>query len=223
MPATTTTPKLSHLDRIVTLNIGGQIYSTKQSTISNNVDSQSFLARLIDNPTPNNEPYFIDRDGKYFSYFLNYFREKKLTFPANNDELKQLLIEAKFYQLDRLINEIENRFNRNNEQSQRDSIACPVLIISKLHSDRRVLRFLGSLQFIFLFRITSIGEKFLKIISSSFRDLQKIQCQFTFPFQEQLISCQPIDQLEKFVLCLTRPTVQLRAVNAVRNTFLLTN
>ena len=202
-----TTPKLSivdQADRILTFNIGGQIYSTKRSTIENNVDPQSFLALLINNPSPiqldKNGHYFIDRDGKYFSYILNYFREKKLLVVENNDELKQLLVEAKFYQIDRLMNEIENRFNRNNEKNQRDPIGCSVVLISKLHDDRRVKKFIAPLKFIGLFSIQSIGEKFLKIISSSFRDLQKIQCQFTFPFGEKLISCQPLNQLERLVL-----------------------
>lgn len=200
-----TTPKLSIIDqsdRILTFNIGGQIYSTKRSTIEDNVDPHSFLALLINSPIELDKHghYFIDRDGKSFSHILNYFREKKLPFVKDNDELKQLLIEAKFYQIDRLMNEIENRFNRNNEKNQRELVGCSVVLISKLNDDRRVMKFMAPLKFIGLFSIEPIGERFLKIISSAFRDLQTIQCQFTFPFDEKLISCQPMNPLEKFVL-----------------------
>ena len=72
--------------------IGGKIYSTKRSTINENVDSKSLLSLIIKNQTKirldYNGQYFIDRDGKYFCYILNYFREKKLILPENFNELK---------------------------------------------------------------------------------------------------------------------------------------
>jgi len=187
-------------DDIITFNIGGQIYSTKRSTINENVDSQSYLSLIIKNQTKiqsdENNRYFIDRDGKYFSYILNYFREKKLLLPENFHEFKQLILEAKFYQIDRLINEIENRLNRNNENNQ---IGFQLTLISKLNENRRLVKLIGPLKLISLFKIQLIGEKFLNIISS-YVDPQKILCQLTFPFNEKLILCQPLDQLQKFVL-----------------------
>jgi hypothetical protein len=191
--------KLSH-DDIITFNIGGQIYSTKRSTINNNVDSQAFLALIIKNQTKiqldKNGRYFIDRDGKYFALILNYFREKKLLLPENFQELKQLILEAKFYQIERLVNEIENRLNRTNENNQ---ITFQLTLISKFDQTRRILKLIGPLKFISLFQIQSIGEKFLKIISS-YVDPKDIRCQFTYPFNEKLILCQPLDQLQQFVL-----------------------
>jgi hypothetical protein len=187
-------------DDIVNFNIGGQIYSTKRSTINDNVDSQAFLALIIKNQTKiqldENGRYFIDRDGKYFSLILNYLREKKLFLSENFQEFKQLISEAKFYQIDRLINEIENRLNRTNENNQ---IGFQLTLISKLNQSQRILKLIGPLKFIFLFNIQSIGEKFLNIISS-YVDPKNILCQFTFPFNEKLILCQPLDQLQKFVL-----------------------
>jgi hypothetical protein len=187
-------------DDIITFNIGGQIYSTKRSTINENVDSQSYLSLIIKNQTKiqldENSRYFIDRDGKYFSYILNYFRERKLLLPENFQEFKQLILEAKFYQIDRLINEIENRLNRSNENNH---IGFQLTLISKLNENRRLVKLIGPLKLISLFKIQLIGEKFLNIISS-YVDPQKILCQLTFPFNEKLILCQPLDQLQKFVL-----------------------
>ncbi len=188
---------------IIQFNIGGQIYSTKRSTINENVDSQSFLSLIIKNQTKiqldQHGQYFIDRDGKYFRYILNYFREKNLLLPEKFDELKQLLSEAKFYQIDRLINEIENRLNRTNEKIQQSHIGFQLTLMSKLNQNKTILKLIGPLKLVCLFHIELIGKKFLNIISS-FNDPKNILCQFSFPFDDKLISCQPLDQLQRFVL-----------------------
>ena len=130
-------------DDIITFNIGGQIYSTTRSTINTNVDHQSYLALVTRNqsntPLDHQGYYFIDRDGTYFRYILNYFREKKLILPENFAELKQLCSEAKFYQIDRLVNEIENRLNRNNEHQKQLEIGLNFTLISSLNQGGRIL------------------------------------------------------------------------------------
>jgi hypothetical protein len=188
---------------IITFNIGGYIYSTRRSTINENVDSQSFLSLIIKNQTniqlDNNGRYFIDRDGKYFCYILNYFREKKLLLPENFTEFKQLFFEAKFYQIDRLINEIENNLNRTNEKTQQSQIGFQFNLYSKFDQNKRIVKLIGPLKLISIFHIQLIGERFLNIISS-FNDPKNILCQFTFPFNEKHISCQPFDLLQRLVL-----------------------
>jgi hypothetical protein len=208
MPATENSSALSNRsilkdDDIITFNIGGYIYSTRRSTIKENVDSQSLLSLIIKNQTKiefdDNGRYFIDRDGKYFCYILNYFREKKIILPENSDELRQLLSEAKFYQIDRLINEIENYLNRTNEKNKQFQIGFQFNLISKFDQNKKIVKLIGPLKLISCFRIQVIGEKFLNIISS-FNDPINILCQFTFPFDEKLISCQPFDLLQRLVL-----------------------
>ena len=51
--------------------------------------------------------YFIDRDGTHFRYILNYLRTGELIVP--NDEIicREVLAEAKFYQVGGIINELE--------------------------------------------------------------------------------------------------------------------
>ncbi|CAF3844687.1 unnamed protein product [Rotaria sordida] len=200
---------LNDNDDIITFNIGGYIYSTKRSTINENVDSQSYLSLIIKNQTNNNGQYFIDRDGKYFSYILNYFREKKLILPENFHELKQLLYEAKFYQLDRLINEIENYLNKTNEKNQNYHYGCQFTLISNLNQNKTILKLIGPLKLITFFHIQTIGEKFLNIISS-FNDPKNILCQLSFNFNDKLISCQPFNQLQRFVL-----TKQAKKMNLI--------
>ena len=52
--------------------------------------------------------YFIDRDGTQFGYILNYLCTEELIVP--NDEIirRELLAEAKYYQVEGMINELES-------------------------------------------------------------------------------------------------------------------
>jgi len=188
---------------IVTFNIGGQIYSTNRATIDNNVDCQSYLALILRNPTATcldlHGHIFIDRDGTYFRYILNYLREKKLYLPENFTELKQLCAEAKFYQIDRLVNEIENRLNSTNEYQKQLEIGVNFTLISNLNQGGRIRTLIGPLKLVRLFHLEPIGKQFLKIISN-FADPINISCQCTFPIDDKLISCQPFDQLQRLVL-----------------------
>ena len=50
--------------------------------------------------------YFIDRDGTHFRYILNYLRTGELVVPDDKTVRHELLIEAKFYQVEGIIKEL---------------------------------------------------------------------------------------------------------------------
>ncbi len=50
--------------------------------------------------------YFIDRDGTHFRYILNYLRTAELIVPEDKIVRRELLAEAKFYQVQGIINEL---------------------------------------------------------------------------------------------------------------------
>ena len=50
--------------------------------------------------------YFIDRDGTHFRYILNYLRTGELIAPEEKVVRRELLAEAKFYQVEGIINEL---------------------------------------------------------------------------------------------------------------------
>ena len=50
--------------------------------------------------------YFIDRDGTHFRYILNYLRTGELVAPENKIVRRELLAEAKFYQVEGILNEL---------------------------------------------------------------------------------------------------------------------
>ncbi|XP_042326970.1 BTB/POZ domain-containing protein KCTD11 [Sceloporus undulatus] len=86
---------------LVTLNVGGKLYSTTLETLTRFPDSM--LGAMFRGPQPaltdNCGNYFIDRDGKTFRHILNFLRFGHLDLPEGYSELSLLRAEADFYQI----------------------------------------------------------------------------------------------------------------------------
>ncbi|KAK3579936.1 hypothetical protein CHS0354_020829 [Potamilus streckersoni] len=94
----------------VHIDVGGVIYTSSLDTLTKFPHSR--LARMFNGSIPIvldslKQHYFIDRDGKLFRYILNYLRSSRLLVPDNFDELEQLYDEARYYELQPMLNEIE--------------------------------------------------------------------------------------------------------------------
>ncbi len=61
--------------------------------------------------------YFIDRDGKLFRYVLNFMRTGRLSLPLSFDDFDSLLEEAKYYEIDLMVKQIEEIFFKNNRNN----------------------------------------------------------------------------------------------------------
>ena len=95
----------------IKLDIGGTIYKTSLNTLIKYKDS--VIAKMFDKKyhnKPNKDGYyFIDRDGTYFKYILNWLRDGKLIIPTNDIILlNHLLNESKYYQLTILTSILNN-------------------------------------------------------------------------------------------------------------------
>lgn len=66
--------------------------------------------------------YFIDRDGKVFRFVLNFMRTGHLSLPQNFDDYETLLEEAKYYQLDEMCRQIEQKLNKITKQAEEKSL-----------------------------------------------------------------------------------------------------
>ena len=95
----------------ITLNIGGIKYQTTLTTISKYRDC--LIYKMFDGSfslKPNKDgSYFIDRNGKYFEYILDYLRNGTLNIPISNCDsylINHLLSEADYYQIKPLIQEL---------------------------------------------------------------------------------------------------------------------
>ncbi|XP_069496767.1 BTB/POZ domain-containing protein KCTD12 [Ambystoma mexicanum] len=99
------TPDLSE---IVELNVGGQVYVTRRSTLVAVPDS--LLWRMFSPARAETRPlardskgrYFLDRDGFLFRYVLDYLRDLRLVLPDYFPERLRLQREAEFYALPEL-------------------------------------------------------------------------------------------------------------------------
>ncbi|XP_068571830.1 BTB/POZ domain-containing protein KCTD16b [Cebidichthys violaceus] len=94
---------------VVELNVGGQVYYTRHSTLvgtpnsllgklfSSKKDASNDLAR-----DPKGR-YFIDRDGFLFRYVLDYLRDRQVVLPDHFPEKGRLRKEAEYFQLPDLV------------------------------------------------------------------------------------------------------------------------
>lgn len=98
------------LSEIVELNVGGQVYVTRRSTLVAVPDS--LLWRMF-SPAPRGDTrpplardskgrYFLDRDGFLFRYVLDYLRDLRLVLPDYFPERLRLQREAEFFALPEL-------------------------------------------------------------------------------------------------------------------------
>nr|XP_058953323.1 uncharacterized protein LOC131780736 [Pocillopora verrucosa] len=98
-----------HFSKILKLNVGGHMFTTSLETMTKDPGSMlhAMFSSRFDTKPGEDGSYFIDRDGTHFRYILNYLRTGELIVP--NDEIirRELLAEAKFYQVEGMINELE--------------------------------------------------------------------------------------------------------------------
>ncbi|XP_019303166.1 potassium channel regulatory protein [Panthera pardus] len=90
---------------LVTLNVGGKIFTTRFSTIKQFPASR--LTRMIDGRDQEFKmvggQIFVDRDGVLFSFILDFLRTHQLLLPTDFSDYHRLQREALFYELDPLI------------------------------------------------------------------------------------------------------------------------
>lgn len=95
---------MAELPKVVTLNVGGHVYTTTLYTITQYSDSKPAKLFSGESQVPRDPKgnYFIDRDGALFKYVLNFLRTRKLTLPDDFHEFEELQIEATFYGIEPL-------------------------------------------------------------------------------------------------------------------------
>ncbi|XP_035678846.1 BTB/POZ domain-containing protein KCTD6-like [Branchiostoma floridae] len=120
---------MSRSDSVVSLNVGGHIYTTARSTLTRFRDSMlgAMFGGDFDTLRDDQGRYFIDRNGRLFEYVLNFLRTTQLVLPEDFKELPQLEIEADFYQIQPLIEALKSYKPRPRSEPP---VPCEVVVLS---------------------------------------------------------------------------------------------
>ncbi|XP_029447028.1 BTB/POZ domain-containing protein KCTD1 isoform X2 [Rhinatrema bivittatum] len=156
-----TPAQLTKSNAPVHIDVGGHMYTSSLATLTKYHDSR--IGRLFDGTEPIvldslKQHYFIDRDGQMFRYILNFLRTSKLLIPDDFKDYSLLYEEAKYFQLQPLLMELE-RWKQDRE-SRRFSRPCECLVV-------RVAPDLGE-------RITLSGDK--SLIEEVFPEIGDVMC-----------------------------------------------
>lgn len=106
---------------LVELNVGGQVYVTRLSTLVSVPDS--LLGRMFGQQSPaelstdTKGRFFLDRDGFLFRYILDYLRDGNLVLPDYFRERAGLRREAEFFQLRELVRRLAPQVSKENSIS----------------------------------------------------------------------------------------------------------
>jgi len=95
--------------RIVDLNVGGVLYTTSVETLTKEEGSvlhSMFTGEVANLLTDSKGRVFFDRDGVLFRYILDYLRNGRLLLPANFQETERLVLEAEWFKLPRLVQQV---------------------------------------------------------------------------------------------------------------------
>ncbi|XP_043929273.1 BTB/POZ domain-containing protein KCTD14 [Protopterus annectens] len=91
---------------VITLNVGGQIYTTTIATLKKCPESK--LANMFNGlpklRTDADGRYVIDRDGTYFKYVLEYLRSNQIP----TQHIQEIYKEAVYYEIEALIKQLED-------------------------------------------------------------------------------------------------------------------
>ena len=94
---------------IVKLNVGGRVFLTSKSTLTDS--GNNMLSAMIQHSNPAqliDGHYFIDRDPETFRWILSYLRGSKVLPPKESNEMALLKEEAEYFALDELMNRIQH-------------------------------------------------------------------------------------------------------------------
>lgn len=115
---------MSTMDPIVLLDVGGQMFRTRKSTLATQDDG--FFRKLVseewvESTQTEGKALFIDRDPQCFDSVLSYLRSGKIYLSDYSSVyLAQLLDEAEFYMLDNLILSIQQELTAREEKLKED-------------------------------------------------------------------------------------------------------
>ncbi|XP_043913573.1 BTB/POZ domain-containing protein KCTD12-like [Protopterus annectens] len=103
---------------IIELNVGGQVYITRYSTLVSIPGSllwEMFSQKKVKALARDSKGrFFVDRDGFLFRYILDYMRDQQLVLPDHFPERSRLLREADYFILPELVKLLAPKISKQN-------------------------------------------------------------------------------------------------------------
>ncbi|XP_063732623.1 BTB/POZ domain-containing protein KCTD12b [Eleginops maclovinus] len=103
---------------IIELNVGGQVYITRYSTLTSVPDSllwEMFSRKSVKGLARDTKGrFFVDRDGFLFRYILDFMRDQQLVLPDHFPERGRLQREAEFFNLPDLVKLLAPKISKQN-------------------------------------------------------------------------------------------------------------
>ena len=108
-----------HFSSTAKLNVGGHHFTTSLQTLTKDPNSMlaAMFSGMFEMKANEDGAFFIDRDGTHFRFILNYLRNGELILPDGATFLKELEAEAKFYQIQGILDELKPKAPKNFEES----------------------------------------------------------------------------------------------------------
>ena len=78
----------------------------------------------------------IDRSGKHFGSILNFLRDGTLSLPESQQELAELLAEAKFYLIQELVEQCEEVLKKKEEETM---LCCAIVRMPTTATQEKLL------------------------------------------------------------------------------------
>ncbi|XP_025021060.1 BTB/POZ domain-containing protein KCTD12-like [Python bivittatus] len=134
----------SAFPEIVELNVGGQVYLTRHSTLVS--IPGSFLWELFTQQSAQSLArdskgrFFVDRDGFLFRYILDFLRDRQLVLPEHFPERSRLQREAEFFKLPELAKGLAPKVSERNSLGEEPCPSDP----EELSPSTDALRTLGA-------------------------------------------------------------------------------
>jgi len=126
-------PGSTQFDRYIKLNVGGCLYQTTLSTLSNgDTMLKAMFSGRLDVVKDRHDYYLIDRDGKYFGYILNYLRDNTCVLPSDLFTVRHIQKEAEFYSIQGLIHLCDAFISETHDKQDAQIITpkCTVTVLT---------------------------------------------------------------------------------------------
>ncbi|XP_016144157.1 BTB/POZ domain-containing adapter for CUL3-mediated RhoA degradation protein 2-like [Sinocyclocheilus grahami] len=123
-------------NKYVQLNVGGNLYySTLQVLTRQDTLLRSMFSGKMEVLTDKKGWILIDRCGKHFGSILSYLRDGFVTLPKSRQGIMELLAEAKYYQIQGLIDLCQRALQDNEEKA-----LCVIPVITSLKEEERLIQ-----------------------------------------------------------------------------------